>query len=83
MHVGMRGASLTPCAKVSITVSLQIFGVVLFSIFSVVSGFSEINLFPAEQKTTWLSSLKICEKNNAENEKLNVFLQAMDILDYF
>ena len=38
---------------------------------------------PAEQKTTWLSSLKMCEKNNAENEKLNAFLQAMDILDYF
>ena len=41
-----------------------------------------LGLFPAVQKTTWLSSLKICEKNNAENEKLNVFLQAMDILDY-
>ena len=40
-------------------------------------------LFPAKQKTTWLSSLKLCEKNNAENEKLKDFLQRMDIWEYF
>ena len=42
-----------------------------------------LTFFPPSKETTWLSFLKICEKNNAENEKLNVFLQAMDILDYF
>ena len=42
-----------------------------------------LNLFPAKQKTTWLSSLKLCENNNAENEKLNAFLQRMDIWEYF
>ena len=42
-----------------------------------------INLFPAGQKTTWLSSLKLYEKNNAKNEKLNVFLQPMVIWEYF
>ena len=44
---------------------------------------AEVNLFPAKQKTTWLSSLKLCEKNNTENEKLKVFLQQMDIWEYF
>ena len=41
------------------------------------------NLFLAKQKKTWLSSLKLCEKNNAENENLNVFLQQMDIWESF
>ena len=41
-----------------------------------------LNLFPANQKTTWLSSLKIREKNNAEIEKLKVSFQRMDISGY-
>ena len=45
--------------------------------------FDLLNLFPAKQITTWLSSFKSCEKNYVENEKLNVFLQRMDIWEYF
>ena len=45
--------------------------------------FDLLNLFPAKQKTTWLSSFKSCDKNYVENEKLNVFLQRMDIWEYF
>ena len=52
----------------------------LFFLFPIVCG---INLFPAKQKTTWLSSLKLCEKINAENEKLNVFLQQVDVWESF
>ena len=36
-----------------VTVILQIFGVVLFSVFSVVNGFTEIKKTPKCEKTHW------------------------------
>ena len=46
--------------------------------FCPILGPRSLTFFPPSKKD-WLSSLKLCERNNAEIEKLKVYFQRMDI----
>ena len=46
------------------TVILQIFGVVLFSVFSVVNGFTEINKTPKMRKIHWVITTASTDTEN-------------------